>query len=328
MSENDPQDRNRRSSDLPADLTRDREAFVRQFLRKGVEVTESLLEENRDIREQLHRIRDENARLREHVASDDAIRDLLRKIEQLETDRRALLAKSDELDERSKQNESRTVEIEQELHDLANLYIASSHLHATLSVRGVMRHLAELLQQLMGSERYAIFLLDQSGTTARPVLTSGLDEADVTSLEESSSAEGLIATAITTGIARIRQDVPLRPGTIDDPLAIVPMNVRDVCVGVIVVVSVLAQKETWAAVDHALFELLGSHGGTALIAANQYASASDPRSALEGIDRHLAGAHSIDAVPPKNAASSGSAVPGSARPEGAVPPARRAEGSE
>lgn len=294
MSEDDPQDRDRRTSDHPADLTREREVFVRQFLRKGVEVTESLLEENRGIREELHRIRDENARLREHVASDDAIRDLLRKIEQLEADRKALLAKSDELDVRSKQNEMRTGEIEQELHDLANLYIASSHLHATLSVRGVMRHLAELLQQLMGAERYAIFLMDQSGESARPVLTSGLTESEIGSL---TVAEGPVGIAMTAGVSRIRQEVPLRPGTMADPLAVVPMMVRDVCVGVIVVVSVLAQKEKWAAVDHALFDFLGSHGGTALIAANQYARVSDPRSALEGIDRHLAAAHSVDAVP-------------------------------
>ncbi len=68
---------------------------------------------------------------------------------------------------------------------------------------------------------------------------------------------------------------------------------RDVCIGAIVVVSALAQKEKWAAVDLALFDFLGSHGGTALIAANQYASAADPRSALEGIDRHLAAAQSL-----------------------------------
>ena len=89
-------ERDRRDSEHPADLTREREAFVRQFLRKGVEVTESLLEENKEIREQISRIRDENTRLRAHVASDDAIRDLLRKIEQLEHERRSLLAKSDQ----------------------------------------------------------------------------------------------------------------------------------------------------------------------------------------------------------------------------------------
>src|SRR5688572_8746858 len=107
-------DRDRRSSDHPADLTRERDQFVRQFLKKGVEVTESLLEENREIRDQLNRIREENARLRSQIASDDAIRDLLRKIEQLESERRSLLAKSDELAQWTKQSEVRAEEIEQE----------------------------------------------------------------------------------------------------------------------------------------------------------------------------------------------------------------------
>ncbi len=280
----DDDERERRTSDHPADLAREREAFVRQFLRKGVEVTEAVLEENRDMRGELERVRDENTRLRSHVASDDAIRDLLRKIEQLEAERRGLLVKSDELVASTRQTEVRTGEIEQELHDLANLYIASSHLHATLSVRGVVRHLSELLQQLMGAERYAIYLLDGGGELARPLLAVGLTDEERAPLH---IGEGQIGLAMTTGIARIREEVPLRAGTIPDPLAVVPMMVRDVCIGAIVVVSALAQKERWAAVDHALFEFLGSHGGTALIAANQYAGAKDPRGALDGIERHL-----------------------------------------
>jgi hypothetical protein len=304
-------ERDRHTSEHPADLTKDREAFVRQFLRKGFEVTETLLEENREIRDQLHRIREENARLREHVASDDAIRDLLRKIEQLESDRKALLERSDELDERSKRNEIRTGEIEQELHDLANLYIASSHLHATLSVRGVMKHLAELLQQLMGADRYAIYLADRSGTRARPVLASGLSELQIDSEFGSKFdgpgafmvGEGPIGVCMMTGVSRIREETPLTAGTLADPIAIIPMNVRDVCIGAIVVVSLLAQKERWAAVDLALFDFLGTHSATALIAANQYASASDPRNALAGIENHLAAAQSL--LPTGRAASSG-----------------------
>jgi hypothetical protein len=280
-------DRDRRSSDTPADLARERDQFVRQFLKKGVEVTESLLEENREIRDQLNRIREENARLRSQIASDDAIRDLLRKIEQLESERRSLLAKSDELAQWTKQSEHRAEEIEQELHDLANLYIASSHLHATLSVRGVAKHLSELLQQLMGAQRYAIYLLDRGGKLAKPLLVYGFDEVDPVHV-----GEGQIGLSMTTGIPRIRETVPLRSGTLADPLAIVPMMVREVCVGAIAVVSVLAQKEKWAAVDHALFEFLGSHAGAAMIAANQYTAATDPRAALEGIDRHLAAAQS------------------------------------
>lgn len=282
----DDDGRERRTSDHPSDLTREREAFVRQFLRKGVEVTESLLEENKEIREQLQAIQIENARLRAQVASDDAIRDLLRKIEQLELERQSLLAKSDQLAEWTRENEVRTHEIEQELHDLANLYIASSHLHATLSVRGVVKHLSELLQQLMGAERYVIYLLDRNGQIARPILAAGLGDLGPVQIGEVTT----IAIALTTGVPRIREDVPLLGGTMDDPLAIVPMMVRDVCVGAIVVVSTLTQKEKWAAVDQALFEFLGSHAGTALIAANQYAAARDPRTALDGIDRHLSSA--------------------------------------
>lgn len=301
-------ERERRTSEHPADLTREREQFVRQFLRKGVEVTESLLEENREVRDQLQRVREENARLRAQVASDDAIRDLLKKIEQLEGERRSLLAKSDELDQRTRQNEVRTTEIEQELHDLANLYIASSHLHATLSVRGVVKHLSELLQQLMGGDKYAIYLLDREGQRARPLLSENLGTlADVPV-----NGESAIGVAIMTGVSRIRDEQPLPPGTLEEPLAIVPMVVRGTCVGVIVIASVLAQKERWAAVDHALFDFLGSHGGTALIAANQYASASDPRNALDGIERHLAAAQgglpssaSKSSAPPPSSTSAG-----------------------
>lgn len=316
MSEQDTKEldsveRRESESEHPTDLTKDREAFVRQFLRKGFEVTETLLEENREIRDQLHRIREENALLREHVASDDAIRDLLRKIEQLEADRKTLLARSDELDERSKRNELRTGEIEQELHDLANLYIASSHLHATLSVRGVMKHLAELLQQLMGADRYAIYLADRTGTLARPVLASGLKDLQVDAESgagfEGRSAfvigEGPIGVCMMTGVSRIREESPLTAGTLEDPIAIIPMNVRDVCIGAIVVVSLLSQKERWAAVDLALFDFLGTHSATALIAANQYARASDPRIALEGIENHLAAAQSL--LPTGRAASGG-----------------------
>jgi hypothetical protein len=276
------EDREQRTSDLPADLTREREAFVRQFLRKGVEVTEALLKENREMREQLQCLRDENARLRAQIASDDAIRDLLRKIEQLESERRALRLRSDELEQWTRQSEIRAGEIEQELHDLANLYIASSHLHGTLSVRGVVKRLSELLHQFMGAERWVLYLLDVPGEWAQPLVSMGLpDPAPLP------AGEGPIGLAMSTGLARIKNTAPLPAGTLEDPLAVVPLMVRDVCVGAIAVVALLPQKEKWAAVDHALFEFLGPHTVAALMAANQCANANHPRAALQGIAAHL-----------------------------------------
>ena len=139
MSNGDSDERSDRASDRPADLSREREAFVRQFLRKGVELTESLIEDNKALRADLAEAQREIARLRAQVASDDAIRDLLRKIEALEVERNRLLERSTALEESTRRSETRNFEVEQELHDLANLYIASSHLHSTLSVKPCLK---------------------------------------------------------------------------------------------------------------------------------------------------------------------------------------------
>ena len=280
-------DRNDRSSDAPADLGREREAFVRQFLRRGFEITESMLTENQGLRDQLDRLRDENTRLRAQIASDDAIRDLIRRIDSLEVERRELLARSDELAESSRENERRSTEVEAELHDLANLYIASSHLHSTLSLKRVVRHLAELLQQLIGAERFAIFVIEPDGKRARAIHAEGLEASTV------EVGEGTVGLVMAMRLPRI-EDQPHPAGTLEAPVAIVPMLVKDTCVGAIAVASVFPQKERWAAVDHEFLGLLGSHGGSALIAATLYAerfadgAAPEPRQALGKIHEQLA----------------------------------------
>lgn len=283
-----PDDRNDRPSDAPVDLGREREVLVRQFLRRGFEITESMLTENQSLREQLDRLRDENARLRSQIASDDAIRDLIRRIDTLEVERRELLARSDELAESSRENERRSTEIEAELHDLANLYIASSHLHSTLSLKRVVRHLAELLQQLVGAEAFAIYVCDPDGKRAQPIYSEGLE--DVTPVEV---GDGTIGLVMAMRLARI-EDHPHPSGSLSAPVAVVPMLVRDVCVGAIAVASVFAQKERWASVDHEFLGLLGSHGGAALIAATLYAElfsegeTPNPRIALAHVHEQLA----------------------------------------
>jgi hypothetical protein len=252
-------------------------------LRKGVELTEGLIEDNKLLRAQVIEAQREIARLRAQVASDDAIRDLLRKIETLEGERRALLEKKNELMESSRRSEHRNEEVEQELHDLANLYIASSHLHSTLSVRGVMRHLKELLQQLVGAEAFVIYLVNEEGI-ARPVAYEGYNPEALGPIR---TGDGAIGEVLMTGVPRMMERVEAG-GTIEKPLAAIPLMVREKAAGAIAIVSLFRQKEVWAAVDHELFNLLGSHAATALIAANLYADYEGPLTALRGVDEHLA----------------------------------------
>ena len=285
-------DRAHRTSDVPADLKEEREAFVRQFLRRGFELTEDVLAESRGLREQLALAQEDNARLRAALASSDAIRDLIKKIETLESERGELVSKTSTLAEASRQHEERTSEIEQELHDLANLYIASSHLHATLSVRGVVRHMRELLQQLLGADRFAIFVLREPDRAT--VLTSeGIDEATVVVV-----GEGPIGVAIATGRSRVVEGPPQPPGSMESPLAVIPLRVRERVLGAIVVVSVFEQKERWAAVDHELLDLMGAQAGIALVSARLFAGVADARALLPGIDALLASSSTPSTPPP------------------------------
>jgi hypothetical protein len=274
-------DRAHRTSDVPADLKEEREAFVRQFLRRGFELTEDVLAENRTLREQLQKLQEDNGRLRSALASSDAIKDLIKKIDTLETERQDLVTQQSSLAESSRRSEERTSEVEQELHDLANLYIASSHLHATLSVRGVVRHMRELLQQLLGAERYAIFVLREPDR-ASVLVSEGIDPSTVVVV-----GEGPIGTAIATGRARVVEGPPQPPGTLESPLAVIPLRVRERILGAIVVASVFEQKERWAAVDHELLDLMGAQAGIALVSARLFAGVSDARALLPGIDALL-----------------------------------------
>lgn len=282
MTEGRQEGRERRASDVPVDLAKERESFVRTFLRKGVELTEELLGENAELRKEVARLDRDNARLRAQLASDDAIRDLLRKIDELEAEKRALLDRSSELEASRREDEGRYARVEAELNDLANLYIASYQLHASLSLRRVVRHLKDTIGQLVGAHAFVIYVADPERRRVFPIRVENLDESAVQPIR---IGEGIIGDVCLTGVERIRD--ARADGSLEDPVAVIPLLVEGRCIGVVAIVSMLEQKKHWASVDEELFKLLGEHGGTALIAANLYAGASSPDVALEGLFDNL-----------------------------------------
>jgi hypothetical protein len=268
----------------PVDLTRERENFVRTFLRKGVEFTEELLHENDELRHRLAVLEHDNAALRTQVKSDDAIRDLLRTVERLEQEKRNLLEKSSQLEQATRRHEGRYTAIEQELNDLANLYVASFQLHSTMRSPHVLQHIKELLAQLVGAERFAVYVLSDDGTQAIPVGSEGLLESDLMPVKV---GEGAIGSVCANGVSSVRQGDPLGEGTLAEPLAVLPMLVDGQTVGVIAIVALLEQKHAWVQVDQELFHLLGSHAAAALIAAHLYQREPDLLSAIAGLGDSL-----------------------------------------
>lgn len=276
--------RARRASEVPVDLRKEREVFVRTFLRKGVELTESLLEENRQLTTELGRVRGDNARLRKQVASDDAIRDLIRTIDGLEREKLDLLNRSSELEQVTRRHEGRHAEIEQELNDLANLYVASVQLHAALTPRRVVRHIKELLAQLIGAERFVIYVIDPGERRARPVGSEGVAASSLGPID---MASGLVGEVMTTGLTWVSQEAPLSRGSLETPIAVIPLRVEEKSVGAIAILSLLTQKRSWAPVDHELFKLLGDQAGIALAGANLFSKARGALDALAGLAETL-----------------------------------------
>lgn len=268
-----------RSSDAPTDLTQEREAFLRTFLKKGVELTEDLIRDNQQLRDQMAQLEVENSRLRAQLASEDVIRELLVRIDVLEQERRELSARSKELEQATELQRGRYAEAERELHDLANLYVASVQLHATMSARRVVRHIGELLEQLIGVRAHVLYVIE--GREAVPLAWSGVEPSE---LRPQIVGEGPVGDVCLTGLSSITEAGPLRQnGTVEEPLGVIPLIVEGRPVGAISIVGMLEQKQQWTAVDRELFQLLGAQASTAMVAANLYGERENPVDALQGI---------------------------------------------
>jgi hypothetical protein len=291
--------------DLAAELKLKRDSFVHTFFKKGAEFTEELLRENERLRRNFHELERENAQLRSQLASDKAIRDLLQKIDDLEREKRELLSHMHEAEAISTRFINRYAQIEEELANLANLHVASWHLHSTLKLHHVVRHLKELLAQLVGARVFVLYLADpfdligsgEAETRARlvPVASEGMGPGKLRTLkigaiDDDDSDGAVIERVFLTNVPHI-VDGPLAQPPRTGPAACIPMRVDNRAVGVIVLKEVLAQKERFVAVDFELFKMLGVHAAAALVAAQLFSAAErklPDLGAFETLEAHTA----------------------------------------
>jgi hypothetical protein len=261
--------RGSRRSDRPvqvvaAELKGKRDAFLQTFFKRGAELTDELVSENRKLRDQIADLETENAALKTQLASDEAIRDLLRKIEQLEREKARLLSTV----HRQEEITHRVTEIEAELESFANLYVASFQLHTSLRVRSVVRHVRELLEQLVGARSLAIYFIDEVARRLSPISSYGVDIATLPAIPLHDAPPGDVAAATIekaylTGLPHVAEGEVMTA-----PAACIPLQLEDRVVGVVAIYTLLAQKKQFITVDRELFKLVGAHAGGALVAAH------------------------------------------------------------
>jgi GAF domain len=246
----------------PEDLKKERDAFIQQFFRKGAQFTEELLKENERLRDRINDLERENGKLRAHLASDEAIRELIRKIEDLEREKQDLVSRSARA-EAVKANFSQMYEeVEGELANFANLYVATAQLHSARSVRNVLRALKELLAQLLGAAAFTVYFISDDGEELVAIASEGVDIADVARIP---ARRGPIGRAFTSGELAYDQARDVSKASIEDPVALIPMHVDGHVHGVIAIFGTLPQKTEFVTIDRELFKLLGAQAAPALV---------------------------------------------------------------
>lgn len=150
--------------------------------------------------------------------------------------------------------------IEEQSSNLANLYVASYQLHASVDREAVLTAIQEIVINLIGSEQLAIY--ERNDAAFVLAASFGLDDADVmTSIQGEYAVEKL-------GEGHIFHDPRKR-----QPLtASVPLQIAGKTVGAILVFRLLEHKPSLQPVDHELFDLLAVHASTALYCASLHAS--------------------------------------------------------
>jgi GAF domain-containing protein len=249
-----------------------------QKLRRGSKLTEDFISEYERLLDRLTALESENADLRAKVATDAAVRELLNKIEQLEAEKSELLSRFRRAEAMREQFTARVAEVETEFANLANLFVASNQLHSSLSPRGVTRRIKEVLAQLVGAERYCMYLVNPEATELIPIAAEGVAGRDLLPLRVEGTTVGRV---FRTGSAVIEGERDPSSGSLDSPAAVVPLSVEDRVVGVIAIFSTLPQKTRFDAVDFELFKLLGQHAAAALVSASLFAQAQRKLPGLE-----------------------------------------------
>jgi hypothetical protein len=134
---------------------------------------------------------------------------------------------------------------------LAHLYVASYHLQGTLTRQRVLDAISEILINLIGSEDFGIYELENNEfTLARGMGPGGQGRAD-------RFRAGLLRRTAEAGQLLLGE-----PGS--GMVACIALKVDGNVSGVIAIFSLLAHKSELEPLDHELFELLATHAATAL----------------------------------------------------------------
>ena len=252
------------------DVHRKAENFLELF-NKGKEFTEELLRENQRLRYRLAALETAPSATTTSPAATEEVARLKDQVEKLAEENRRIQARFREVEEENKDFANRYIEIEEQNNNLANLYVASYQLHSTLDFREVIQIVQEIVINLIGSECFTIVLLDEKTNELKAIAWEGTEVLAGIDTLSVRLGEGIIGKVAKTGESYyINHDFDSGEISLEKPLAAVPLKIKEHVIGLIVIYSLLQQKDSFSAVDYELFSLLAAHAATAIFSSKLY----------------------------------------------------------
>ncbi len=244
-----------------------------EMLRQGRAFTEELMCENERLRYRVVQLEAENLNPTQEITTE--LERLRVENGQMAQRLEFLNSKFQQVEAENKDFAQRYVEVEEQNESLANLYVASHRLHSTLDSSEVVECIKEILLNMVGSEDFGLFVVDdETGELVR----SGYEgeaagQKDKERIVLGEGPEGIVALA----------GEPFFSETADArPCACVPLMIKERVVGLIAIYSLLSHKSGLSMLDHKLLELLAGHAASALISSKLYSMADRKLRTIEG----------------------------------------------
>ncbi|GAB4490573.1 MAG: GAF domain-containing protein [Thermodesulfovibrionales bacterium] len=244
-------------------LTNKADEFLQMF-KKGEEFTKDILRENEKLRLRIVQL-EESAKRSGDEARTKIYED---RIKLLEDEIAFLKEKFTQVEEENKDFASKYLEVEEENNNLANLYVASYQLHSTLDFGEVLRIVLEIIINLIGAEKFAIFLMDDKTHELFSVAAEGLGNAE---LPRANLGQGRIGTVAKEGESYFAADLSeAAEFNALEPIVCIPLKIKEHVIGVLAIYKLLTQKAGFSNVDYELFNLLAGHAATAIFSSRLY----------------------------------------------------------